>query len=62
MHINTGHSTPEDMRRCIRLAGGSQVAQEATKHLRCSTCDRLARPKLPRPSRLPREAAEFNEQ
>ena len=62
LHINTGHATNEDMRRCIRLAGGSELAQDAVKHLRCSTCARLARPKLQRPSRLPREAAEFHGQ
>ena len=61
LHVNTGHPTNEDLRRCLKVAGASEMAQMLAKNLRCSTCARLQRPKVQRPSRVPQIGVQFNE-
>ena len=61
MHCNSGHPTNEDMRRCLKVSGASQLAQDIAKKLRCSTCARMSRPATIRPSRIPSVGTQFNE-
>ena len=61
LHVNTGHPPNEDLRRILRLSGASDLALRAVRYLRCSTCARLARPRLQRPSRVPASGIGFNE-
>ena len=46
LHINTGHPPNEDLRRILRVSGGSELAQKLAKLMTCSTCARLAKSKL----------------
>ena len=61
MHCNSGHPTNEDMRRCLKVSGASQLAQDIANKLRCSTCARMTRPATVRPSRVPSVGTQFNE-
>ena len=61
LHINMGHPTNEDLKRCLRHAGCCELAQKAAGHLQRSTCARLARPRVSRPSRVPSAGMGFNE-
>ena len=61
LHVNTGHSSPEDMARHLRLAGASETAIATAKSLRCARCEENRVPKPARPSHLPVEDLQFNE-
>ena len=61
LHCNAGHPANSDLKRCLRVAKGSQLAQKLCDHLRCSTCEALQRPKTPRPGKVPAEGLQFNE-
>ena len=60
LHINTGHPPNSELERIVRLAGGSSIAQQACKGLRCTACAKDARTKLPRPGRVRGHVGEFN--
>ena len=61
MHVNCGHPPNADLERVVRSAGGLPLAAKACKHLQCSTCQKLSRPKPQRPSRIPQSGLQFNE-
>ena len=46
LHINTGHPPNTELERIVRLAGGSELAQEACKGIRCTTCRKSLLPNL----------------
>ena len=45
----------------LAAGGGTRVAQRAVKFLRCSTCERMSRPRSHRPSRIPTDGERLNE-
>ena len=61
LHVNLGHPTNDDLTRCLAAGGGARVAQRAVKSMRCSTCERMSRPRSHRPSRIPTDGERFNE-
>ena len=61
LHINTGHAPNADVARLLRLSGCSPLAIKACRLLSCSTCAKMARPKISRPSRIPSAGITFNE-
>ena len=62
LHVNLGHATNDGLTRCLAARGGTHVAQRTVKGLRCSTCERMSRPRSQRPSRLPTDGERFNEE
>jgi len=61
LHCNAGHPANSDLKRCLRVAKGSVLAQKLCDYMRCSTCQALQRPKTPRPGKVPAEGLQFNE-
>ena len=53
LHVNLGHPTNDDLTRCFAAGGGTRVAQRAVKCMRCSTSERMSRPRSHRPSHIP---------
>ena len=45
LHVNLGHPTNDDLTRCLAAGGGSRVAQTAVTCVRCSTRERMSRPR-----------------
>ena len=60
LHVTLGRPTNDDLARCLAVRGGTRVAQRALTCLRCSTCERMSRPRSNRPSRIPTDER-FNE-
>lgn len=60
MHQNLGHPSREDFVRCLRLGGADEQAVLGARHLQCSTCARLVKPKLARPARV-QHTGDFND-
>ena len=50
LHVNLGHPTNDDLTRWLAVGGGTRVAHWAVKSMRCSTCERMSRPRSHRPS------------
>jgi len=61
MHINCGHPPNHDLERIVRSAGGLPEAVRACIFMRCSVCEKLQRPAISRPRRVPHDNLEFNE-
>ena len=61
LHCNAGHPSNSDLKRSLRVAKGSPLAQKPCDYMRCSTCEALQRPKTPRPGKVPAEGVQFNE-
>ena len=58
VHVNLGHAPVPAMLRALRVSRASEVAIRACRLFKCPQCPR-ARPKLPRPSKVP-VAEDFN--
>ena len=61
LHINTGHPTNSELERIVRLAGGSDIAREAVKGIRCSICRKAQPAKSPKPGKPRDSIGQFNE-
>ena len=61
LHVNLGHPTNDDLTRCLIAGGGTRVSQRAVKCVRCSTCEKLSRPRSHRPSRILADGERFDE-
>eukprot|EP00974_Lingulodinium_polyedra_P120272 11174365-Lingulodinium_polyedra.AAC.1 len=61
LHCAAGHPSNADLRRCVRTARGSQLAQSLCDHLLCSARVSLQRPKTLRPGKVPTDGLQFNE-
>ena len=60
--VNTGHPINSDLARCVRLGGGSVRAVQACRRMVCDTCERLKKPKLPRPTSLAKADLRFSDE
>ena len=61
LHINCGHPPNADLERVVRLSGGSELACQAVRAIKCSICNRSANAKLPRPGRVRDNIGQFND-
>ena len=59
LHQNLGHPAESDLTRHLRLAGAGTEVINASKRLRCETCNRCNQGGIPRPASLP-TALSFN--
>jgi hypothetical protein len=53
LHLNLAHLPPDSMVRVLRKMGATPQAQSYARNLRCSVCEEIVRPALPRTSALP---------
>ncbi|CAE7492417.1 GIP [Symbiodinium natans] len=60
LHQNLGHPRCEDLVRHLRLAGCEPEVLKVAKSLKCQVCDNTSKPKIARPSTVPR-MLDFNQ-
>ena len=61
LHINWGHPPNADLERVVRLSGGSDLACQAVRGIKCTICNRSGSAKLPRPGRVRDNIGQFND-
>ncbi len=60
LHFNTGHPPNTELARVIRLSGGSDLAAQCAKGIKCSICAKSLPPKSPKPGKIRDNIGEFN--
>ena len=61
LHMSTRHAPHAELKRIVRLSGGSNIACLAVKGRRCIICRKLQDPKMPRPGKIKDGIGQLNE-
>jgi len=61
LHFNSGHPPNDELERIVRLSGGSELARQAIKGIKCTVCRKAAPTKTPKPAKAKMNIGQFNE-